>query len=142
MAILSGSRIGSWIATDSSETANMAHDCATRSSGSLDFWCCALVVKVLDRIEMDVHTTSQIKFLADIDFERTVCIQYRKDLENHPWFAQHGWQLPVVPEHFKNKTQAGYIKENLLDHLDPVRRERIRDYYHQDYDLIRTAQPI
>lgn len=101
-----------------------------------------MIPEVLDRIEMDVHTTPQIKFLADIDFERTVWIQYRKDLENHSWFAQHGWRLPVVPEHFKNKTQAGYIKENLLDHLDPIRRERIRDYYHQDYDLIRIAQPV
>ena len=101
-----------------------------------------MIPEVLDRIEMDVHTTPQIKFLADIDFERTVWIQYRKDLENHSWFAQHGWQLPVVPEHFKNKTRADYIKENLLDHLDLARRDRIRDFYHQDYDLIRTAQPI
>ena len=101
-----------------------------------------MIPKVFDQIEMDIHTTPQSWFLSDIDFDRTVWIQYRKNLENHSWFAQHGWHLPTVPDYSKNITRSGHIKEHLLDHLDLARRDRIRDFYQKDYDLIRTTQPI
>jgi hypothetical protein len=97
---------------------------------------------VIDIMEMDVHTCPQAQFLTDTDPDRTVYMAYRTDIGTHPWFHNKGWRLHTVPQERYNTTERTDIRDQLLSRLDQQKISRIREYYQEDYELIRTARFI
>lgn len=95
---------------------------------------------MIETVESDVHTCPQHEFLTNIVLDRTVCIHYRPDIGKHALLQRCRLQDP--PRERYNITDRKDIRQALQDRLTPVQIQRIKDYYHQDYELIRTARFI
>lgn len=93
---------------------------------------------VIETIEPDVHTCPQHEFLSDVDLDRTVFMHYQSDIGEHAWLQQ--WRLQDPPRERYNITERTDIRQALQHRLIPAQIQRIKDYYHQDYELIRTAR--
>lgn len=98
--------------------------------------------EVIETIEMDVHTCPQHEFLTDVDLDRTVFMHYQSDIGEHAWFRLQGWRLWPVLRERSNITERTDIRQALQDRLSRSQINRIKDYYYQDYELIRTARFI
>jgi hypothetical protein len=96
----------------------------------------------IERIEMDVHTCPQHEFLTDVDLDRTIFMRYHLDIGQHAWFRMQGWRLWPVLRERSNITERADIRQALQDRITTADKYRIKDYYHEDYELIRTARFI
>lgn len=95
---------------------------------------------VIKQIEMDVHTCPQFRFLDAVTQDHVLAIHYQSDLQHHVWFTQQGWRLQYPSKDRYNETQRHDIRKAVCARLTPPLLKIIQDYYHQDYELIRTTQ--
>jgi len=122
---------------------------------------------LFDKIEFDIHTVPQYKFLDVIDHAKTDWLWIPDSgIETHPWFTDNdvilssvedddrnfGHSRPLVwfvgEERF-NEPQDGAVSSvpssiiyNTLTQLiadQPARAKVVRDYYKGDYDLIQSV---
>lgn len=102
----------------------------------------AYMDQVTEQIEMDAHTCPQYQFLTQVDSYRTVFMRYQTDIGQHQWFRRQGWKLHSVLSHRRNVTERTDIQRELEQRISRKQIHRVKDYYHEDYELIRTARFI
>lgn len=121
---------------------------------------------LFDQIEFDVHTLPQSDFLTEINLDKTTWLLMGQEVAAHHWFSDHSIDLRAVEIQERNLGNArpqvyfdtngercndnsaaeisihsALIQRAIYDYINANSdcREKIKQYYRKDYDLISSV---